>query len=146
MTDEQEVVAETPVSPEVGSESGRSETQTEAEAAAVAVADPVALPSGVAAIPALPADVEVPANLALLLDAELEATIRFGDRQMPLKEIFELMPGDVIELDQMVDELAQLIVAGRTIAKGEVVVVDGNFGLRITEVASVSQRAEVIRI
>lgn len=146
MTDEQEVVAETPASPEVGSESGGSETQTEAEAAAVAVANPVAPPSGVAAIPALPADVEVPANLALLLDAELEATIRFGDRQMPLKEIFELMPGDVIELDQMVDELAQLIVAGRTIAKGEVVVVDGNFGLRITEVASVSQRAEVIRI
>jgi flagellar motor switch protein FliN len=87
----------------------------------------------------------IPANLALLLDAELEATIRFGDREMLLREIFDLMPGDVVELDQMIDEPAHLIVAGRTIAKGDVVVVDGNFGLRITEVASTSQRAEVIQ-
>jgi flagellar motor switch protein FliN/FliY len=87
----------------------------------------------------------IPANLALLLDAELEATIRFGDREMLLREIFDLMPGDVVELDQMIDEPAHLIVAGRTIAKGDVVVVDGNFGLRITEVASASQRAAVIQ-
>jgi flagellar motor switch protein FliN len=88
----------------------------------------------------------LPANLALLLDAELEATIRFGRREIPLKEILGLGPGDVVELDQRVDEPAQLIVAGRTIAKGEVVVVDGNFGLRITEVASASQRAEAVRV
>src|ERR1700722_18923359 len=127
MIDEQEVVVPGPASADAG-----NEAMVPQPAATAALPPPVGVPAATA--PA--ADVEVPANLALLLDAELEATIRFGDRQMPLREIFELMPGDVIELDQMVDELAQLIVAGRTIAKGEVVVVDGNFGLRITEVAS----------
>jgi flagellar motor switch protein FliN/FliY len=91
------------------------------------------------------AGAEVPANLAMLLDAELEATIRFGDCELSLGDILRFAPGDVVELDQRVDEPAQLIVAGRTIARGEVVVVDGNFGLRITEVTSASQRAEVIR-
>lgn len=90
-------------------------------------------------------EASVAANLCLLLDAELEATIRFGKRQLPLGEILGLAPGDVVELEQHVDEPAHLIVAGRAIAKGEVVVVDGNFGLRITEVASASQRAEAIR-
>jgi flagellar motor switch protein FliN/FliY len=90
-------------------------------------------------------DAAVATNLSLLLDAELGATIRFGNRELLLREILGLTPGDVVELDQHVDEPAQLIVAGRAIARGEVVVVDGNFGLRITEVASASQRAEVIR-
>jgi len=87
----------------------------------------------------------VTTNLSLLLDAELEATIRFGNRQLPLGEILGFVPGDVVELEQHVNEPAQLIVAGRAIAKGEVVVVDGNFGLRITEVTSTLQRAEAIR-
>jgi len=86
----------------------------------------------------------VPTNLDLLLDVELEATIRFGEREMLLKEICGLMPGTVIELDQMINEPAQLLVAGRTVAWGEVVVVDGNFGLRVTEVASRNQRAEML--
>src|SRR5262249_36076382 len=90
-------------------------------------------------------DAPVTTNLSLLLEAELDATIRFGNRHMPLREILRLVPGDVVELEQHVNEPAQLIVAGRAIAKGEVVVVDGNFGLRITEVASTIQRAEAIR-
>jgi len=87
-----------------------------------------------------------PANLDLLLDVDLEATIRFGEREMLLKEIYGLMPGTVIELDQLINEPAQLLVAGRTVAWGEVVVVDGNFGLRVTEVASRGQRAEMLRL
>jgi flagellar motor switch protein FliN len=86
----------------------------------------------------------LPANLALVLDVELEATIRFGERQMLLRDIFGLMAGAVVELDQMVNEPAQLFVAGRLVARGEVVVVDGNFGLRITEVASVNERVAAI--
>jgi flagellar motor switch protein FliN len=90
-------------------------------------------------------DTSMTTNLSLLLEAELEATIRFGNRQMPLREILGLAAGDVVDLEQHVNEPAQLIVAGRAIAKGEVVVVDGNFGLRITEVASTSQRVAAIR-
>jgi flagellar motor switch protein FliN/FliY len=88
----------------------------------------------------------LPQNIDLLLDVELEATIRFGAREMLLRDIFGLMPGAVVELDQIVNEPVDLLVAGRLIARGEVVVVDGNFGLRVSEVATPSQRAEVLRL
>ena len=83
-------------------------------------------------------------NLALLLDVELQATIRFGQRDMLLREVFGLMPGAVVELNQLVNEPAELLVAGRLIARGEVVVVDGNFGLRVSEVAAAGQRAALL--
>jgi len=88
---------------------------------------------------------ELPSNLHLLLDVELEATIRFGERELLLRDIFALMPGSVVELNQTLNEPAELLVAGRTIARGEVVVVDGNFGLRVTEVASRTQRAAALQ-
>jgi flagellar motor switch protein FliN len=91
-----------------------------------------------------PRSTPLPANLALVLDVELQATIRFGERQMLLRDIFGLMAGAVVELDQAVNEPAQLFVAGRLVARGEVVVVDGNFGLRVTEVASVNERVAAI--
>jgi flagellar motor switch protein FliN/FliY len=73
-------------------------------------------------------------SLDLLLDVEIEATIRFGGRHLPLREILSMSIGSVVELDERLDEPAELFVAGRLIAKGEVVVVDECFGLRITEV------------
>jgi len=88
----------------------------------------------------------VPHNLELLLEVELDASIRFGERDMLLRDVFGLMPGAVVELNQLVNEPAALLVAGRTIARGEVVVVDGNFGLRVTEVISRSQRAELLKL
>jgi flagellar motor switch protein FliN len=86
----------------------------------------------------------LPANLGLVLDVVLEATIRFGEREMLLRDIFGLMAGAVVELDQMVNEPAELHVAGRMVARGEVVVVDGNFGLRVTEVVSINERVAAI--
>ena len=85
-------------------------------------------------------------NLDLILDVQLEATIRFGEREMLLQDVFGLMPGAVVELNQLVNEPAELLVAGRLVAKGEVVVVDGNFGLRVTEVVSRNQRAEMLSL
>lgn len=89
---------------------------------------------------------DLPSNLDLILDVQLDATIRFGEREMLLQDVFGLMPGSVVELNQLVSEPAELLVAGRLVAKGEVVVVEGNFGLRVTEVASRSQRAAVLDI
>lgn len=86
------------------------------------------------------ADAIPPANLDLLLDVELGASLRFGQREMLLRDILELHPGSVIELDRSVQEPAELIVSGRVIAHGEVVIVDGNYGLRITDIAQASQR------
>jgi flagellar motor switch protein FliN len=88
----------------------------------------------------------LPANLGLVLDVELEATIRFGEREMLLRDIFGLIAGAVVELNQMVNEPAELLVAGRLVARGEVVVVDGNFGLRVTEVVSVNERVAAIQL
>jgi flagellar motor switch protein FliN len=82
----------------------------------------------------------LPSNLNLILDVQLEATIRFGEREMLLKDVFALMPGAVVELNRLVNEPAELLVAGRLVATGEVVVVDGNFGLRVKEVVSPAQR------
>jgi flagellar motor switch protein FliN len=83
-------------------------------------------------------------SLDLLLDVELEATIRFGECHLPLRDILSMNMGSVVELDKRIDEPAELFVAGRLIAKGEVVVVEGNFGLRVTEVLNAPERADML--
>lgn len=81
----------------------------------------------------------------LLYDVELEATLQFGSRELPLREVLELGPGDVIELDRHVSEPVDLVVGDRIVARGEVVVASGNFALRITEVLTPQLRLESIR-
>lgn len=84
-------------------------------------------------------------GLELLLDVELEASLRFGAREMPLGEILELGPGDVVELDRNVADPVDLIVGDKIVARGEVVLVNGNFGLRVTEVSAPRKRLESVR-
>jgi flagellar motor switch protein FliN len=84
-------------------------------------------------------------GLELLLDVELEASLRFGAREMPLGEILDLGPGDVVELDRHVADPVDLIVGDKIVARGEVVLVNGNFGLRVTEVAAPRKRLESVR-
>ncbi len=84
-------------------------------------------------------------GLALLLDVELEVALRFGSREMPLGEILDLGPGDVVELDRQVADPVDLIVGDKIVARGEVMLVNGNFGLRVTEVAAPRKRLESIR-
>jgi flagellar motor switch protein FliN/FliY len=78
-------------------------------------------------------------NLELLLGIELPATICFGRKQMRLREILQLSAGAVIDLDRHVQEPVELLVDGVLIARGEVVLVDGNYGLRVTEIAAAPQ-------
>ncbi|MDR3751871.1 MAG: flagellar motor switch protein FliN [Terracidiphilus sp.] len=84
-------------------------------------------------------------GIELLLDVELEASLRFGCRELPLGEILDLGPGDVVQLDRHVTDPVDLIVGDKIVARGEVVLVNGNFGLRITEVAAPRKRLETIR-
>ena len=79
-------------------------------------------------------------NLELLLDIELGASLRFGTRQMLLKDIIELCSGSVVELDRRVQEPVELLIDGRIIAQGEVVIVGGNYGLRILQVATPGEK------
>jgi flagellar motor switch protein FliN len=84
-------------------------------------------------------------RISLLCDIELDATLQFGSSEMPLREVLELGPGDVVDLDRHVSEPVDLVVGDRIVARGEVVVVNGNFALRITEVATPQLRLESIR-
>ena len=102
--------------------------------------------------PAARTEIPQPANptvlspgLELLLDVELETSLRFGSREMPLGEILDLGPGDVVQLDRHVADPVDLIVGDKIVARGEVVLVNGNFGLRVTEVAAPKKRLESIR-
>lgn len=117
---------------------------SQAAAAAVAVAQSQAQ---TAAAPAAPAVAAAPLNpgLELLLDVELETSLRFGSREMALGEILELGPGDVVQLDRHVADPVDLLVGDKIVARGEVVLVNGNFGLRVTEVAEPRRRLESIR-
>jgi flagellar motor switch protein FliN/FliY len=83
--------------------------------------------------------------MGLLCDIELNASLQFGSREMPLREVLELGPGDVIELDRHVAEPVDLVIGDRIVARGEVVIVSGNFALRVTEVATPQLRLESIR-
>jgi len=73
-------------------------------------------------------------GLERLLDIELEANIRFGAREMALAELLEIGPGAVIALDRQVTDPVELIIGDKVVARGEVVLVQGRFGLRVTEV------------
>lgn len=76
----------------------------------------------------------LPANYERLMDIELEVKLRFGARRMELREVLALNPGSVVELDRTLQSPVDLLLDGRVIALGEVVVVDGKYGLRVTEV------------
>jgi len=86
-----------------------------------------------------------PGNFDLLLEVELDASVRFGSREMELKDLLELGPGDVVELDRQLADPVDLVVGDRIVARGEVVLVNGNFGLRVTEVSEPMRRLESIR-
>jgi len=75
-----------------------------------------------------------PANLKLVMDVELNVSLRFGQRQLPLRDVLELTSGSVVELDRLVDEPVELLLDGKVVARGEAIIVDGNYGLRVTEV------------
>src|SRR5882762_4306351 len=72
-------------------------------------------------------------GLGKLLDIELEANIRFGAREMSLAELLEIGPGAVIPLDRQITDPVDLIIGDKVVARGEVVLVQGKFGLRVTE-------------
>jgi flagellar motor switch protein FliN/FliY len=79
-------------------------------------------------------------NIDLLLDVELPIVVSFGETAMPLKDVLKLGVGSVIELDKTVNDPVTLIVNQKPIARGEVVMVEGNYGVRILEVESTAER------
>jgi flagellar motor switch protein FliN/FliY len=103
----------------------------------------VAAASGASPAPVVEDSSPAERNLDLLMDVELGATLRFGRKVMTLRNILELASGSVIELDRQLHEPVDLLLEGKLVARGEVVIVDGNYGLRVTEVAAASQKRQM---
>ncbi len=75
-------------------------------------------------------------NMDLLMDVSLSVTVELGRARMPLRQVLELQSGSVIELDRLAGDPVDVFVNNRLIARGEVVVVDDKFGVRVTELVS----------
>jgi len=84
-------------------------------------------------------------NLELLLDVEIPISVEVGRTEMSLEEVLELVPGSVIALDKKSEEPVDLRVNGKLVARGEVVLVDDTYGLRITQVVDAAGRIESLR-
>jgi flagellar motor switch protein FliN/FliY len=81
-------------------------------------------------------------GLDMLHDVEMEVSAELGRTRMSVRELLSLIPGAIVELDRAAGSPADLLVNGRLIARGEVVVVDENFGIRITEILSPGSERE----
>jgi len=77
-------------------------------------------------------------GLRLLQDVEMTLTAEIGRTRLPVRQVLELVPGTVLELDRAAGAPADVMVNGRLVARGEVVVVDEEYGIRITEIVSES--------
>ena len=84
-------------------------------------------------------------NLDMLLDIGLKVSVELGRTLMSIREVLELSPGTVVELDRIAGEPVDILINGKPIAKGEVVVIGDMFGVRVTDIVSPAQRMETIR-
>ena len=84
-------------------------------------------------------------NLDMLLDIPLQVTVELGRTTRSVKEILSLSSGSIIELDKLAGEPVDILVNKRLIATGEVVVIDENFGVRVTDIISQSDRLKKLK-
>jgi flagellar motor switch protein FliN len=84
-------------------------------------------------------------NLDLLLDVDIPISVEVGRAQMSLEEVLSLVPGSVVALDKKAEEPVDLRVNGKLVARGEVVLVDDTYGLRITQIVDAAGRIETLR-
>ena len=84
-------------------------------------------------------------NLNLILDVAVTLALEVGRARMPVRELLQLAPGAIVELDRLASEPLDVLVNGVRIARGEVVVVNEKFGIRLTDVVSASERMEQAR-
>jgi flagellar motor switch protein FliN/FliY len=83
---------------------------------------------------------EAPRNFDLLLDIPLELTVEIGRTRLAIRELLQLGPGSVVELSKLAGETLDVLINGRPIARGEAVMVNDKFGVRLTDVISPPER------
>jgi flagellar motor switch protein FliN/FliY len=84
-------------------------------------------------------------SLELIMDVHLGATVELGRSRLSVREVLALGPGSVVELDKLAGEPADLLINGKLLARGEIVVIDENFGIRITEIVLPRDRIQSLR-
>jgi len=84
-------------------------------------------------------------TMELLMDVELPISISFGKAQLPMKDVLKLTTGSIVELNRGVNDQVEVLVNQCLVARGEVVVVDGNYGVRIQEIASRQERLRTLK-
>jgi flagellar motor switch protein FliN len=114
---------------QVTASSGRSSRGPESTTATA-----TARPASFAPLKPAPPQPSTQPNLGLLMGVTLKVAVELGRTKMEIKEILQLGPGSVIELDKLAGEPVDVLVNDRVIARGEVVVIDDRFGVRITDV------------
>jgi flagellar motor switch protein FliN/FliY len=83
---------------------------------------------------------EAPRNFELVLDVPLEVTVQLGRTRMPIRQLLQLAAGSVVELEKAAGERLDVLINGKPIARGEAVVVNDRFGVRLTDIISPSER------
>lgn len=79
-------------------------------------------------------------SMDLLLDIDLELSVELGRASIPVRDVLNMGPGSIVELEKLAGEPVDILINGKYIAKGEVVVVDEHFGVRVTEISSRTER------
>jgi flagellar motor switch protein FliN/FliY len=118
-----------------------------------AAARPAAAPPPAAPVPAPAAPVAKPAaaqhpsdRIDVILDIDLPLVVRFGRTELPLKTVTRLGPGSLIDLGRTPDEPVEILVSNQVVARGEVVIVSGSYGVRILEVVSARDRIRTMEV
>lgn len=84
-------------------------------------------------------------NISMIMDVHLPVKVRIGQKRMLLKDVIAMDIGSVVELNQLANDPLEILVDNKVIAKGEVVIVDGNFGIQITEIGTKHERLEQLK-
>ena len=120
------------------------ESQAPTGGSAVGGATPVAQPVQFAPLTQTE-PVAAPKNIDLILDVPVRVSVQLGETKMLIRDILALSPGSLVELNKLAGEPVDILVNGRVIARGEVVVIDENFGVRITAIVTTQERIERMR-
>ena len=86
-----------------------------------------------------------PSGIDLILDVPLPVAVELGRARMQIQDVLKLAPGSIVELDKSAGDPVDILINGRPIAKGEVVVIDENFGVRLTSIITATERIKILR-
>ena len=84
-------------------------------------------------------------SIDMLLDVNLLVSVELGRTRLQIRDVLQLGPGSIVELDKQAGEAVDILVNDKPIARGEVIIIDENFGVRLTSITSVADRIKTLR-